>query len=158
MAVESDDAALGVTTDAAGNERDLQAEPVVTFCGWVKTDGETLRLFTDPWFVKWLEIPTAAVVHQVKGVERPHDEGRSTLWVLASADVTSYVCDGSAEGEQADDGEQVADRPAPAAARAPRQGRRRASAAAFADEALSRYHKPPPPNVALRDDDPDPTF
>lgn len=112
MAIESDDAALGVTTDAAGNERDLQAEPVVTFTGWVKTDGETLRLFTHPWFVEWLEIPTSAVVHQVKGAERPHAEFRSTLWVLASADVTSYVAEPTGDDQRAqpaDDGEQAPD-------------------------------------------------
>jgi hypothetical protein len=149
MAVQSDDTALGVTIDAAGNERDLQAAPVVTFCGWVKTDGDSLRLFTDPWFVEWLEIPTSAVVHQVKGVERPHDEFRSTLWVLASADVTSYV----SEPVGGDQGAEAADQDELAAARAPRQPRDRTTAGRVAREKAKRYHKPPPPNVLRRDDD-----
>ena len=92
MAVESDDVAVRVITDAEGRERDLCREPVVTFCGWVKVDGESLRLFIDPWFVEWFVIPTAAVVHQVTGSERAHDEGQSAVWVLSDAAVSRYVC------------------------------------------------------------------
>ncbi len=69
----------------AGNSR-----PVVTFIGWVETsDAGITRLYPDSWLTTWFEIPTDAIVEQINGAERPHDERRSVLWVYADATVNA---------------------------------------------------------------------
>lgn len=99
MAVESDDVALGVTTNADGSARDLLENPVRAFCGWVKADEDTIYLYTDNWFMAWLEIPADKVVYQVKGSERPHDEFKSTIWVEADARLTRHTLESPEERE-----------------------------------------------------------
>lgn len=59
----------------------------MAFVGWVKADGEQVKVITDVWAREWLAIPAEGVVHQVKGAERPHDEFMSVVWVFAETQV-----------------------------------------------------------------------
>jgi hypothetical protein len=102
MEIVSDDVAVGVTTNPDGTARDLLEIPVTAFCGWVKSDGETVLIYTDNWFMEWLEIPADKVVYQVKGADRQHDEFKSAVWVEADAEVTRYT-DESMEAHQANE-------------------------------------------------------
>jgi hypothetical protein len=80
MSVDPDAVATAITGS------DPVENPVVAFCGWVQDDnGVSIRIYDDPCFDEWFEIKLADVVHQVPGTARPHDEGRSAIWVRADA-------------------------------------------------------------------------
>jgi hypothetical protein len=73
-------------------------EPVVPLAGWVRylahPETETaaaLRLYIDPCFEEWLEIPADKVVTSIKGDIRPSHDGRSLLWVVADTIVTKWT-------------------------------------------------------------------
>ncbi|MEA2370175.1 MAG: hypothetical protein QOH12_569 [Solirubrobacteraceae bacterium] len=63
------------------------AKPLVTFHGWVVAGDPVTRLYPDSTFAVWLEIPTVEIVGQLPGRDRPHDDERSVLWVIADARV-----------------------------------------------------------------------
>lgn len=95
MAIElqADELATKVTSSSPDPVR---TKPVVQFCGWLEVNGASVRLFTDPGFGEWFEIPTDKIVHQIPGVDREHDEGRSCIWVLA--DTVVVKCEAGTAG------------------------------------------------------------
>ena len=81
-AIEEDDVARSLPAGRGG----VPKPAVVTFIGWVKSEGEdTFCLVDDSYCETWVEIPKDKVVHQVPGSQRPNDEGRSVVWVQADA-------------------------------------------------------------------------
>jgi hypothetical protein len=65
------------------------AAPLATLRGWVVAGEQVTRLYPDPSWAVWVEISNAKIVRQVPGCERPQDDGRSLLWVIADARVTT---------------------------------------------------------------------
>lgn len=67
--------------------KDPDGEGAVKFEGWVAApDADTVRLYTSPPFLEYLEIAKADVMVQVKAtLERP--AGGSTIWVKRGAPV-----------------------------------------------------------------------
>jgi len=47
-------------------------------------ESDAYRLFTDPQFLEWLEVPAAAILHQIPGTAGEL-EGRSFVWVKREA-------------------------------------------------------------------------
>jgi len=90
MPLESDAIATAVTGAFGGAEYAGARRPVVTLTGWVRAvDSDVTRIYSNPRFTVWIEIPTDQIVHQIPGSGRPHDDGRSVLWVVADATVTA---------------------------------------------------------------------
>jgi hypothetical protein len=89
VGIESD--AIGEAIGGAGRigAHGEPAKPLVTLRGWVVAGDPVTRLYPDPSCVVWLEIPNCAIVRQIRGCERAHDEQRSLLWVSADALVTT---------------------------------------------------------------------
>ena len=50
------------------------------------TEVEAFRLFTDPQFLEWLQIPGDAILHQIPGTE--FRDGKSVIWVERGRRIT----------------------------------------------------------------------
>lgn len=77
-----DNVALDVLAGAGG-------AGAVRFKGWLTdVDPKTVRLYTDPQFLEWLEIPPGAILHRIPGSDDLDPERRSVIWVQRDARIT----------------------------------------------------------------------
>jgi len=104
MDLKSDAVAEGLSTGPDGQTARDPNMPLVTLRGWVShTKGApTVKVITDPYYERWLEIPANKVVHQLCGSECPDDAGRSYVWIEKDAVVTAKSCRTATAGEFAE--------------------------------------------------------
>jgi len=82
------------STDAAAKDVLAGADGLgaVMFKGWLEAVPEAsptkFRLYTDPQFLEWLEIPSDAMLHQIPGSDDANAERRSVIWVKREARIT----------------------------------------------------------------------
>ncbi|MGH2941266.1 MAG: hypothetical protein ACRDLN_00610 [Solirubrobacteraceae bacterium] len=91
--IPEDDAVIGeLPFEPCGN----LPEPVVPLTGWVRKldlpgTAARLRLYIDPCFEEWLEIPVKDVATFINGNSRLSDDGQSKIWVKADTTVTNWT-------------------------------------------------------------------